>query len=94
MVKGLKLNIEIPDNLKKKLTEHISLNNGKSIETTVINLLEYALSPYPAYFRNYDWNIAEKEADKDIKDNQLKSSNSVKDLQNDLRKLQHDSQKN
>ncbi len=84
MTKGLKLNIEIPGNLKKRLKEHISLNHDESIETTVINLLDYALAPYPPYFENYNWKKAEAEADEAIAKGDIKSFDNAEDLIRDL----------
>jgi hypothetical protein len=45
---------------------------------------KYALS-FPPYFKNYDWDKAEKEADNDIKKGRVKSFSSVDEFLADLK---------
>lgn len=82
-------NNELTINLSKKTLEDIKRykesTHKKSTEDAVTELIEYALA-LPQYFKGFDWENAEAEADKEIATSQTESFNTVEDFISDLNK--------
>ena len=80
---------ELTINLSKKTLEEIKRykvsTNKKSTEDAVTELIEYALT-LPPYFKDFDWESAEAEADKEIAAGQTESFNTAEDFISDLNK--------
>ena len=80
---------EVTINLSKKILEEIERykdsTHKKSTEDAVTELIEYALT-LPQYFKSFDWEKAEAEADKEIAAGKTESFNSVDDFISDLNK--------
>ena len=80
---------EVTINLSKKILEEIERykesTHKKSTENAVTELIEYALT-LPQYFKSFDWEKAEAEADKEIAAGKTESFNSVDDFISDLNK--------
>ncbi|MBF0377878.1 MAG: hypothetical protein HQK72_10395 [Desulfamplus sp.] len=70
------LQIKLPNNILEKIEK---LRNKKSVEDTIIDLINYALK-MPQYFMEFDWNESEYEADKEISAGLTKSFNNVEDF--------------
>ncbi|MCK5720475.1 MAG: hypothetical protein KAH84_11085 [Thiomargarita sp.] len=59
------LTTNLSDKMVEEVNKHKQLRHKKSIEETIIDLLNDALKP-PQYFTNYDWKKAEDEANYEI----------------------------
>lgn len=75
------LQIKLPNNILEKIEK---LRNKKSVEDTIIDLINYALK-MPQYFMEFDWNESEYEADKEISSGLTKSFDNVEDFIADLK---------
>ncbi len=82
-------NHELKISLSKKTLEEIERykesTHKKSTEDAVTDLIEYALT-LPQYFKSFDWEKAEVEADKEIAAGKTKSFNTIEDFISDLNK--------
>lgn len=78
-----KITLEIPEEIFTEISEFKKKANISDDETAVFELLKYALT-LPQYFKNYDWEKAEKEADEDIASGRIKSFSSLDELLADL----------
>jgi len=79
-----KIVLEIPDEIIEGIDAFKDSTNLPDEETAIFRLLKYALS-MPPYFKNFDWEIAEKEADEDILEGRIKAFSSVNELLTDLK---------
>jgi len=76
-------NHELKISLSKKTLEEIERykesTHKKSTENAVTELIEYALT-LPQYFKSFDWEKAEAEADKEIAARKTKAANTPSSL--------------
>jgi hypothetical protein len=80
-----KLTIKITEDLFDEIEEYMKYTNKLNTEDAVAELIKYALS-LPPYFREFNWEKAEAEADKEIASGQTKSFDSIEDFIADLKK--------
>ncbi|MBI5892310.1 MAG: hypothetical protein HZB79_01440 [Deltaproteobacteria bacterium] len=80
-----KLTINLPNDLVKEIEHYKDASDEPSRSKAIIDLLKYALT-LPPYFKGYDWEKAEAEADKAIAKGNVKSFDSVKEFLRDLKK--------
>lgn len=78
-----KITLDIPDEIFTEISEFKKRANITDDQTAVFELLRYALS-FPEYFRNYDWERAEKEADEEIASGRVKTFSSADELLSEL----------
>lgn len=78
-----KITIDIPDELFNEISEFKKIANIADDNIAIYRLLKNALS-LPEYFMHFDWEIAEKEADEDIKAGRTKNFSSAEELLADL----------
>ncbi len=69
-------------NNDRKLTQ---FRHKHSLDDTIAELLQYALTIIPPYFRQFDWEQAEAEADDDIRTGNMHAFDSVEDFLTDLK---------
>lgn len=79
-----KLTIDIPEELLREIDMYCKSSKKESTSKAVIDLLKSALT-LPEYFRNFNWEEAEKEADDEIKSGKTSSFDSLKDFLADLK---------
>lgn len=79
-----KIVLEIPDEIIEGIDAFKDSANLPDEETAIFRLLKYALS-MPPYFKNFNWEMAEKEADEDIIEDRMKSFSSADELLTDLK---------
>jgi len=79
-----KLTVELPEDLLREIDNYREETHKDSTSAAVVELLKSALV-LPDYFRNFDWEAAEKEADESIKTGELKSFDIVDDFIADLK---------
>jgi hypothetical protein len=84
MKTGHKITLELPDEVLTELADFKKRANITDTKTAVFTLIRYALS-LPQYFKNFDWEAAEKEADAEIASGKVKSFNTVDDFLADLK---------
>ncbi len=80
-----KLTLDLPDELIREIEHYKEITHESSYSKAVVDLLKYALT-LPPYFRNYDWEKAEAEADDAISRGKVKSFDSAEELIADLKK--------
>ena len=76
--------LEIPEDMAAELANFKRRSNITDTRAAVFELLKYALT-LPPYFRNFDWEKAEAEADADIVAGRVACFTSVEDLLADLK---------
>lgn len=79
-----RLTIEIPEEIFEEVEKYKESTQKPSHSAAVTALLKYALT-LPPYFKDYDWEEAEKEADEDIKAGRVKSFDTVEEFLTDLK---------
>ncbi|MCX5813689.1 MAG: hypothetical protein NT178_14255 [Proteobacteria bacterium] len=79
-----KITMDIPDEIFAGISDFKKKSKITDDAAAVFELIKYALS-FPLYFKNYDWDKAEKEADNDIKKGRVKSFSSVDEFLADLK---------
>ena len=84
MRNGHKITLEIPDELFEEISSYKETAHIADEGIAVVNLLKYALT-LPPYFRAFDWDKAEKEADAEIEAERSKSFSSVDEFLADLK---------
>jgi len=77
--------INLSDEILEEIEKYKRLTHKKSIDDTVVELIKYALT-LPPYFKDFDWEKAEAEADKEISNGKVKSFDSIEDFISDLKK--------
>lgn len=80
-----KLTINLPDDLVKEIEHYKEVADEPSRSQAIIDLLKHALT-LPPYFKGYDWEKAEAEADKAIARGRVKSFETVEEFLKDLKK--------
>ncbi len=80
-----KLTINLSDNMIEEIERYKKSAHKHNIEEAVTELINYALS-LPLYFKIFDWEKAEDEADKEIAAGKTKSFDTVEDLIADLKR--------
>jgi len=78
------ITLEIPEDMAAELANFKRRSNITDTRAAVFELLKYALT-LPPYFRNFDWEKAEAEADADIAAGRVACFTSVEDLLADLK---------
>jgi hypothetical protein len=78
------ITLEIPEDMAAELANFKRKSNISDTRVAVFELLKYALT-LPPYFRNFDWEKAEAEADADIAAGRVACFASVEDLLADLK---------
>jgi hypothetical protein len=84
MEKGHRITLDLPDEIFTDLADFQKRANIRDTNTAVFELLRYALS-LPPYFREFDWNKAEADADEDIAAGEVKTFDSVEEFLADLK---------
>lgn len=69
----------------EEIKRYKNITHKQNIEDAVRELINYALN-LPLYFRKYNWERAEDEADKEIDSNKTKSFDTVENFISDLEK--------
>ena len=69
----------------EEIKRYKNITHKQNIEDAVRELINYALN-LPLYFRKYNWERAEDEADKEIDSNKTKSFDTVENFIYDLEK--------
>ncbi len=77
------LTLSLPTDLFADIENYMKNAHLSHPEKAVMELIQYALQ-MPPYFRAYDWEKAEEEADKLIASGQVKTFNNVEDFLEDL----------
>lgn len=84
MKAGQTVTLDIPGDVLKEIRKFKKSAHIRDDKSAVFELLKYALS-LPAYFRDFDWAKAEKEADADIKAGRVRKFSTADDLLSDLK---------
>jgi len=79
------LTIKIADDVFDEIERYRKSANKPNTEEAIAELIKYALS-FPPYFREFNWEKAEAEADKEIASGKITSFNSVEDFIANLKK--------
>jgi predicted CopG family antitoxin len=79
------LTITLSDDIFREVEKYKKSTQKQSTEEAIAELVKYALT-IPPYFRSFDWEKAEAEADKEIALGKTKSFDTVEDLITDLKK--------
>lgn len=79
------LTIRLSDDTIEEIERYKNDMHKEGIEAAVAELIKHALT-FPPYFKDFDWEKAETEADKEIASGKTKSFDSVEDLISDLKK--------
>jgi len=79
------LTIKIPEDVFDEIERYRKSANKPNMEEAVAELIKYALS-LPPYFREFNWEKAEAEADKEIAAGKTRSFDSIEDFIADLKK--------
>ncbi len=77
--------INLSDEILEEIERYKNVRHKKSIDDAVAELIKYALT-FPPYFKDFDWEKAEAEADKEIAAGKTNSFETVEDFIADLRK--------
>jgi len=80
---GKKCALELPDSMFDKVMKFKEESHLPNEESAIYELIRYALT-LPPYFRDFDWEMAETEADLDIASGRVKEFSSVDELIADL----------
>lgn len=78
------ITLDLPEILVKEVEKYQTEANKSSQEEAIIELLQYALT-LPEYFRDFDWEKAEKEADDAIAKGEVVTFESVEEFLADLK---------
>jgi hypothetical protein len=78
------LTIKIPEDVFDEIERYRKSANKPNTEEAVAELIKYALS-LPPYFRDFNWEKAEAEADKEIAAGKTRSFDSIEDFIADLK---------
>ena len=79
------LTITLSDSTLEEIERYKKFSHKKSTEDAVAELIKYALT-LPPYFKDFNWEKAEAEADKEVAAGKVKSFNSVEDFISDLKR--------
>jgi len=79
------LTITLTDDVFEEVERYKRSAKKTNTEEAVSELIKYALT-LPPYFREFDWEKAEAEANKEIASGKIKSFHSVEDFIADLKK--------
>ena len=79
------LTITLSDSTLEGIERYKKFSHKKSTEDAVTELIKYALT-LPLYFKDFNWEEAEAEADKEVAAGKVKSFNSVEDFISDLKR--------
>jgi len=77
--------ITLTDDVFEEIERYKKSAGKTNTEEAVSELIKYALT-LPPYFREFDWEKAEAEADKQIASGKIKSFDSIEDFIADLKK--------
>ena len=80
---GKKVALELPDSMFDKVMKFKEESHLPNEESAIYELIRYALT-LPLYFRDFDWEMAEAEADLDIASGKVKEFSLVDELITDL----------
>lgn len=78
-----KITLEIPDKIYAGIVAFSKKNHISDSGTAATELIKYALS-LPPYFKNFDWDRAEEEADSEIKSGNVMEFSNVDDFLDEL----------
>jgi len=79
-----KISMEIPDDIFTEIDNFKKRVNITDDNVAICELIKYVLT-LPPYFKNFDWEKAESEADADIEAGRVKSFTSLDDFLADLK---------
>ena len=83
MTEKHKITIEIPDNIYAGIMAFSKNNKISDSGEAIMELVKHALK-LPPYFKNFDWEMAEKEADEEINSGDVMEFSDVDDFLNEL----------
>jgi metal-responsive CopG/Arc/MetJ family transcriptional regulator len=78
------ITLDLPEALIKEIEKYQKDTNKPSKEEAIIELLQYALT-LPEYFRAFEWEKAEEEADEEIATGEIATFESVDEFLDDLK---------
>ena len=79
------ITITLADDIIEEIEKYRKSARKTNTEEAVTELIKYALT-LPPYFKEFDWEKAEAEANKEIASGKIKSFDSVEDFIADLKK--------
>ncbi len=79
------LTISLSDDMIEEIEKYKKFMCKQTIEEAITELINYALT-LPLYFKKFDWEKAEDEADKEIAAGKTKSFEAVEDFISDLKR--------
>jgi len=79
------ITITLADDIIEEIEKYRKCARKTNTEEAVTELIKYALT-LPPYFKEFDWEKAEAEANKEIAAGKIKSFDSVEDFIADLKK--------
>lgn len=80
---GKKVVLELPDSMFDRVMKFKEESHLPDEQSAIYELIRYALT-FPSYFRDFDWENAETEADFDIASGRVKEFSLVEELIADL----------
>ena len=83
MTEKHKITLEVPDNIYAGILAFSKNNNIKDSGEAVMELVKHALN-LPPYFKDFDWEKAEKEADDEINSGNIVEFSNTDDFLNEL----------
>lgn len=83
MTEKHKMTLEIPDNIYAEILAFSRNNNINDSGEAVMELVKHALS-LPPYFKDFDWDKAEQEADEEISSGNVMEFSDVDSFLNEL----------
>lgn len=75
----MKITLEIPDDIFAEIIEFKKKENITDTNSAISKLIKSAIS-MPEYFRKFDWEMAEKDADEDVLSGRTKEFATVDEL--------------
>jgi|APFre7841882590_1041340.scaffolds.fasta_scaffold104478_1 hypothetical protein len=84
MKTGRKITLELSDEVFAELADFKKRANISDTKTAIFALIKYALT-LPPYFKSFDWELAEKEADDEIASGNVKEFTSLDAFLADLK---------
>jgi hypothetical protein len=79
-----KITLDIPDEIYAGISDFRKKSRLRDSESAVIELIKHALA-LPPYFKDFDWDKEEKEADDEIKSGRLKGFSNADDFLDELK---------
>jgi hypothetical protein len=84
METNMECTISLPETVIHHLEQYTQFRHKRSMNDSIAELLQYALTSIPAYFQQFDWELAEADADEEIRAGNMQAFDSVEELLADL----------